>query len=148
MRIALLITLIIIFIALAVALVIFGLKFRSKRDSCVVLENKAVASVPTREFGIKDLINVASDQKSSKNDLFAAAKVFCEQLSIPEKQDDKISDEAKLYLSFILLVASHSNVDAKLITYLSTESKKKNPTYAIEIETYETQGIESRKARK
>lgn len=40
---------------------------------------------------------------------------------------------AKVYLNFVLLVASHRNADAKIIAFMDSELKKSNPEYKKEI---------------
>ena len=54
---------------------------------------------------------------------------------------------AKVYLNFVLLVASHRNADAKLIAFMDEELKKANPEYKHEIDIYENEGINQRGKR-
>ncbi|QKF91841.1 fatty-acid--CoA ligase [Campylobacter sp. CCUG 57310] len=91
-------------------------------------------------INLNSLLDIVANKSSTKDELFGALKIFTDKFSIPAKQKGKIPNEAKAYLSFILLLASHSNADAKLIAFMNNELKKKNPTYANEIELYEEQG--------
>ena len=51
---------------------------------------------------------------------------------------------AKIYLNFVLLVASHRNADAKLIAFMDDVLKNANPLYKKEIDIYENEGINQR----
>ena len=101
-----------------------------------------------KKIEIDDLVKFASDSTINKNELFTLVRIFTEQMSIPSKNGDKAPKEAGNYLNFITLVCRHKNVDAKLISYLNNETKKKNPTYVLEIEEYEKRGLDTRKVRK
>ena len=57
----------------------------------------------------------------------------------------KAPSDAKAYLNFITILASHKNADAKLIAFMSNELKKKNPEYVAEIDYYEQLGTSQRK---
>lgn len=94
----------------------------------------------SQEINLNSLLDIAANKSSTKDELFSALKTFADKFSIPPKQKGKIPNEAKAYLSFVLLLASHANADAKLIAFMNNELKKKNPTYANEIELYEEQG--------
>ena len=100
------------------------------------------------EFTIEKLEELASDKNLSKNELFDLVKVFTDKFSIPAKKDKSAPKEANNYINFIILICSHKNADAKLISFLDKEAKKKNPSYITEIEDSEKIGIENRKNRR
>ena len=97
---------------------------------------------------IEKLEELASDKNLSKNELFDLVKVFTDKFSIPAKKDKSVPKEANNYINFIILICSHKNADAKLISFLDKEVKKKNPSYITEIEDSEKIGIENRKNRR
>ncbi|MGG7047786.1 MULTISPECIES: fatty-acid--CoA ligase [unclassified Campylobacter] len=132
-----------IFILLCLALLFLILKLKAGTQN-PNLNTKITPSQQEKTITIDDLLGVVLNPNSSKNDIFGTCRIFVEKLSIPPKQDDKALDDVKKYLKFITLVASHKNVDAKLILYLGTNAKKKNPSYEREIEISETDGINNR----
>ncbi|CAD7287423.1 hypothetical protein LMG7974_00302 [Campylobacter majalis] len=147
MRIFIIVFLIFIFILL------FGLLIFAVRQylSSGFVSNKKTTSKAElsadKEIGINELLQLVSDNNISRNDLFRLSQIFT-KFSFPPKTGNELSNEAKLYLDFVLLVASHKNTDAKLISFVNKESKVKNPAYAVDIDQYEQTGIEQRKNRK
>lgn len=101
---------------------------------------KEPAAKTKEQISFNSLLDIVANKNSSKDELFSALKIFTDKFNIPAKQNGKIPNEAKAYLSFILLLASHTNADAKLIAFMNNELKKKNPSYANEIDLYEEQG--------
>ena len=75
-------------------------------------------------------------------------QIFVGNFSIPAKNNQVMPKEANNYINFIILICSHKNSDAKLISFLDKEAKKKNPSYIVEIEESEKIGIENRKNRR
>ncbi|KEA45490.1 hypothetical protein [Campylobacter mucosalis] len=151
MRIFFVVLLLLVFLSLLVALVFLVKKLLKHRSDTINIENfstQTKTQIEQKSFSINDLLLIASKPETTTNELFDASRYFVQNLIIPPKDSSDLSEEAKKYLSFILLVSSHKNTNAKLISFLSTEAKKKNPAYTVEIETYENQGIESRKVRK
>lgn len=151
MKIALYILLVVLFVLICVLIyLLFGLlkpKQQTPPQSSKALDNSTDSTKNTKKApDIETLLRLASDSALSKNQLGELILAFC-RLSFPPKSA-QLSDEAKKYLSFIMLIASHKNADAKTVAYLNEEAKKKNPTYASEIEEYENVGLQSRKARK
>ena len=62
-----------------------------------------------------------------------------EKFSIPAKQGGKVTQEAQEHLNFISKICAHKNVDAKIVAFLSGESKKKiRPFYPRSIRLKET----------
>lgn len=86
------------------------------------------------------ILDVVSNKESSKNDVTNALNTFLTKITMPPKQNEKVTNEAKVYLKFILLLANHPKADAKLIAYMNNELKKRYPTYANEIDMYEEKG--------
>ena len=89
-----------------------------------------------------------SDKTLSKNELFELIQIFGEKFIIPAKKNQIAPKEASNYINFIILICSHQNADAKLISFLDKEAKKKNPSYVAEVEDSERIGIENRKNRR
>ena len=107
-----------------------------------------IAPIKEEILTIEKLEELASDNSLSKNELFDLVKVFADKFSIPAKKDKGAPKEASNYINFIILICSHQNADAKLISFLDKEAKKKNPSYVAEIEDSEKIGIENRKNRR
>lgn len=101
-----------------------------------------------KKLTIDTLIDIARDSDTTKNELFQCVKIVLESFPFPSKQKSTVTNEGRKYLNFISLVTSHKNSDAKLIAFMNTEFKKKNPDYAREIELYEESGIRDRRFRK
>ena len=141
MQIFLILILAAIFLIIVAALIFLVVKIKHS--------NKTTQNVPAtkreKEITLQDLIDMASNPKSDKNDLFAALKIFTASFKIPPKQNGKAPSDAKAYLNFITILASHKNADAKLIALMSNELKKKNPEYVAEIDYYEQLGTSQRK---
>jgi len=100
-----------------------------------------------KKFTIKDMVEIAANRNSSKNDLTNAIIKVTKEFIFPSKIQGVTSNEAKVYLDFILLVASHKKSDAKLIAFMSTEIKKVNKDYSKEIDIYENEGLRQRAKR-
>ena len=75
---------------------------------------------------------------------WACLFVFSHFIPFPKKTKGIAPKSAKIYLNFVLLVASHHNADAKLIAFMDEELKKANPDYKREIDLYENEGINQR----
>ena len=102
---------------------------------------------PKRKITIEQLVDIAANRKSTKNDLTKAVVELSQHFPFPPKLKGKVTTEGKIYLNFILLVASHKEADAKLVAFMNTELKKKNSEYSKEIEIYESEGIRQRGKR-
>jgi len=96
---------------------------------------------------IEELLEIASRRSTSRNDLTAAILKVSKECPFPSKIKGLAPKNAKMYLNFILLVASHKNADAKLIAFMDEELKKTNPEYKTEIDIYENEGIHQRSNR-
>ena len=130
-----------IFLIIVAALIFLVIKFRHGGKTT----QNAPATKEEKELTLQDLIGIASNPKSDKNDLFAALKIFAASFKIPPKQNGKAASDVKAHLNFITILASHKNADAKLIAFMSNELKKKNPEYVAEIDYYEQLGTSQRK---
>jgi hypothetical protein len=102
---------------------------------------------PEKAVTIEQLIDIAANRKSSKNDLSNAVVKVSQSFPFPKKAKGELTREGKIYLNFILLVASHKQADAKLVAFMNTELKKKNPEYTKEIDIYENEGLRQRGKR-
>lgn len=93
---------------------------------------------------IEMLCEIATKRNATKTELTGAILKAAKECPFPAKVKGVAPKSAKVYLNFILLVASHRNADAKLIAYMDTELKKANPDYKQEIDIYENEGINQR----
>ncbi len=93
---------------------------------------------------IEMLCEIATKRNATKTELTDAILKAAKECPFPAKVKGVAPKSAKVYLNFILLVASHRNADAKLIAYMDTELKKANPDYKQEIDIYENEGINQR----
>lgn len=134
-------------IIILISLIIFVI-FLTKKDKGVKEpEVQNIQKEQKNGIGINEILEIVSNPATSKNQLFNAARILFKEFSIPPKVNGEIPDSAKPFFSFILLLASHPNADAKLISYVNLEMKSKNPSYSSEIDSYEEQGISSRNKR-
>lgn len=132
-----------LFIVLIVLIVIV---MKLKKDD-VVSTHHLIRSDNNGSITIEDLLAIVANRKSSKNDIEAASVKFIRDFPFPQKPQAQAPEDAKIYLNFVLLVASHKNSNAKLIAYINKELKKRNPAYSKEIDIYEDRGIDERKNR-
>ena len=133
--IAALIALFILIIAVLIAAV---LKFKDVPAKSIISEKTK------RETTLQDLLEIVRNKNSDKNELSEALKIFATSFKIPPKNGDKVSAEARAYLMFITILASHPKADAKFIAFMNNELKKANPAYSSEIDVYEKEGIKKR----
>ena len=96
---------------------------------------------------IEQLVDIAANRNSTRNDLANAVMKVSQSFPFPPKIKGKVTNEGKVYLNFVLLIASHKNADAKLVAFMNTELKKRNETYGKEIDIYENEGLNQRGAR-
>ena len=140
--------LIVFFSALLIAAVCALIYLLLKDSTKETKSANKIAPIKEEILTIEKLEELASDNSLSKNELFDLVKVFADKFSIPAKKDKGAPKEASNYINFIILICSHQNADAKLISFLDKEAKKKNPSYVAEIEDSEKIGIENRKNRR
>jgi hypothetical protein len=133
--IAALIALFILIIAVLIAAV---LKFKDVPAKSIISEKTK------RETTLQDLLEIVRNKNSDKKELSEALKIFATSFKIPPKNGDKVSAEARAYLMFITILASHPKTDAKFIAFMNNELKKANPAYSSEIDVYEKEGVRKR----
>ncbi|MBE0492409.1 MAG: hypothetical protein IBX44_09155 [Sulfurospirillum sp.] len=100
-----------------------------------------------KKIAIEEMVEIAANRNSSKNDLTNAIIKVSKECLFPEKIKGIAPKDAKIYLNFVLLVASHKNANAKLIAFMDFELKKANKNYGTEIDIYETEGLKQRGKR-
>lgn len=93
---------------------------------------------------IEELVEMVAKRKTSRNDLTAIILKAAKECPFPKKTKGIAPKSAKVYLNLVLLIASHSNADAKLIVFMDETLKKANPEYKTEIDIYESEGINQR----
>ncbi len=94
---------------------------------------------------IEEMLKIAKDKNSSKEELTKAVVNVAKKLSFPPKVGkNTIGKEAKKYLDFVFLISAHPNSDAQLIAFMDKELKAKNPSYKMEIDVYEDRGVSGR----
>ena len=116
------------------------------------LQKTVVVEVPktqvqeekARKIAIEALIDIAAKRTSTHNDLTNAILKAAKECPFPAKEKGVAPKISKIYLNFVLLIASHRNADAKLIAFMDEELKKTNPEYKQEIDMYENEGINQR----
>lgn len=102
----------------------------------------------SKQVTIEDMVEIAANGKSTKNDLTNATVKVAKKLPFPKKVKGRLPKGIKVYLNFVLLIASHKEADAKLIAFANAELKKTNKEYTTEIDIYENEGLRQRANRK
>ncbi len=141
---------ILVTIVVAIVLIIFTvliLIVKNSTKKVVVVKKVPSKKVEKRKFTIKDMTEIAARKDTSYDDLKKAIDIVKRDLIFPKKIKYKLPKDIKIYLNFVLLVASHKNADAKLIAYMDRELKKANPSYATEIDIYENEGLKEKANR-
>lgn len=134
-----------IVIAIFIAIVVITIK-----NSKTIIETKIVNVSDEREtkaVTIKDMTEIAANRHSTQEDLKKAVDIVIKELPFPKKVKFKLPKDVKIYLNFVLLIASHKNADAKLIAYMDEKLKEANMQYGTEIDIYENEGFKERKNR-
>ena len=135
---------VIIFVATALLLIL------KNSNNTTIIINKKQNKKPTtykKNFNIKDMTEIAANRNSSEEELKKAVNYVKKNLPFPKKTNYKLPKDIKIYLNFVLLIASHKNADATLIAYMDRELKKANPHYNTEIDIYENEGLKERSNR-
>ncbi len=143
------------FLIIAVVIVLFILIIavirrigNSKTIVVVKKKRKNVSdNIKKSQYTIEQMVEIAARRDSSKEDLKRAVDIVAKELPFLKKIKYKVPKISKVYLDFVLLIASHKNADAKLIAYMDKELKKVNPEYSTEIDIYENEGFRQRKNR-
>ncbi len=97
-----------------------------------------------RKMTIEALVEIAAKRTTTRNDLMNAILRVAKECPFPRKEKGVAPKASKVYLNFVLLIASHRNSDAKLIAFMDEELKKANVEYKREIDIYENEGIQQR----
>lgn len=97
-----------------------------------------------QKIAIEALIEIAAKRTSTRNELANAIIRAAKDCPFPVKEKGVAPKVSKIYLNFVLLIASHRNADAKLIAFMDEELKKTNSEYKREIDLYENEGINQR----
>jgi len=135
---------VIIFVATALLLIL-----KNSKNTTIIInkEQNKKSTIYKENFNIKDMSEIAAKRKSSKEELKKAINYVKNNLPFPKKTNYKMPKDIKIYLNFVLLIASHKNADAALIAYMDRELKKVNPQYNTEIDIYENEGLKERSNR-
>ena len=138
----LILTIIAVIVVILVSLVIVITNLQKTVVIREVENEKAIEAAKIRT--IEEMIDIAANRASSRNDLTAAIFEVAKSCTFPTKIKGVAPKSAKIYLNFVLLVSSHKNADAKLIAFMDETLKKANPEYKKEIDVYESEGIHQR----
>ncbi|MFK5880698.1 MAG: hypothetical protein QM482_00650 [Sulfurospirillum sp.] len=134
-----------IVVAIIVIIFIVLLLIVKNNNEKVVIVKKTIKKIQKKKkVTIKDMTELAARKNASCDDLKKAIDIVKKDLVFPKKIKYKLPKDIKVYLNFVLLVASHKNADAKLIAYMDRELKKSNPGYTTEIDIYENEGLKER----
>lgn len=142
-----LLILLIVALSVIVMMILIAILKNVRPSSSVIPSYNKSDSRSKEKITIEKLVDIAADRNSTKNDLTKAILELSRHFPFPNKLKGKITTEGKVYLNFVLLVASHRNADAKLVAFMNTELKKKNDDYTKEIDIYESEGIRQRGKR-
>jgi len=133
--------LIIIILVLVVVISSMGKKIKKVK----VVKKQGVAK--GKKYTIEDMVELAANRNTTKNDLTSAILKVSKEFIFPSKIKGKTPESVKVYLNFVLLIASHKKSDAKLIAFMNTTLKKANQDYSKEIDIYENEGLRQRANR-
>ncbi|MDD3324323.1 MAG: hypothetical protein PHN38_04320 [Sulfurospirillaceae bacterium] len=134
----------IVFVVFLLALILASLKSDSEGEK----RKREIAEEDAKKsIGIEYFVELVAKRTTSKNELTNAVLEVSKNIPFPKKSKGRAPNKAKVYLNFVLLVASHKNADAKLIAFMDQELKKYNPDYRTEIDIYENEGLRQRANR-
>jgi len=131
-------------IVILVLLVVFS---SMKKETKKTIKHGKKVTENEKKLTIEDMVEIAANRNSTKNDLTNAIIKVSKEFVFPSKIKGKLPKGIKTYLNFVLLVASHKKSDAKLIAFSSNELKKVNKDYSTEIDIYENEGLRQRANR-
>jgi len=135
-----LIVALLIIIILVLVVVFSSMGKKSKKIKKV----KKQGIIKGKKYTIEDMVELAANRNTTKNDLTNAIIKVSKEFIFPPKIKGKMPKGIKVYLNFVLLVASHKKADAKLIAFMNTTLKKANSDYGTEIDIYENEGLRQR----
>ncbi len=141
--------LLMVIVVVIVIIIFFILIAILKNNNKVIIKTKNITKSiqKNKKVTIKDMSEIAARRTSSSEDLKKAINLVAKDLPFPKKIKYKLPKDIKIYLNFVLLIASHKNADAKLIAYMDKELKKTNDEYRTEIDIYENEGLRERSSR-
>ncbi len=132
-----------IIIVLVLVVVLFSTGQKNRKIKVVKKHNKE----REKKYTIENMVEIAANRNSTKNDLTNAIMKVSKEFVFPKKIKGKLPKGIKVYLNFVLLVTSHKKSDAKLIAFMNTTLKKVNSDYGTEIDIYENEGLRQRANR-
>ncbi len=138
-----LIVALLIIIILVLVVVISSMGKKSKKVKVV----KKQGIVKGKKYTIEDMVELVANRNTSKNDLTNIIIKVSKEFLFPQKIKGKMPKDIKVYLNFVLLIASHKKADAKLIAFMNSTLKKANSDYSTEIDIYENEGLRQRSNR-
>ncbi len=140
----LLVALVVALVVIIILVLVVVLSSASSKKT-KILKKKSLSK--EKKYTIEDMVDLAANRNSTKNDLTNAVLKVSKEFIFPKKVKGKLPKGIKVYLNFILLVASHKKSDAKLIAFMSTTLKEANKEYSKEIDIYENEGLRQRANR-
>jgi len=138
-----LIVALLIIVILVLVVIVSSMGKKTKKVKVV----KKNGIVKGRKYTIEDMVELAANRNTTKNDLTNAILKVSKEFIFPSKTKGKMPKGIKIYLNFVLLIASHKKADAKLIAFMNTTLKKVNKDYSTEIDIYENEGLKQRMHR-
>ena len=140
----LLVALVVALVVIIILVLVVVLSSASSKKT-KILKKKSLSK--EKKYTIEDMVDLAANRNSTKNDLTNAVLKVSKEFIFPKKVKGKLPKGIEVYLNFILLVASHKKSDAKLIAFMSTTLKEANKEYSKEIDIYENEGLRQRANR-
>lgn len=134
-----------LFIIIILVLVVVVSSMGKKTKKVKVVKKQGI--VKGKKYTIENMVELAANRNTTKNDLTSAILKVSKEFIFPSKIKGKTPKDIKVYLNFVLLIASHKKSDAKLIAFMNTTLKKVNPDYSKEIDIYENEGLRQRMNR-
>ncbi len=143
---SLIVTLIIALLIIMILVLVVVVSSMGKKSKKIKVVKKGHVS-KNKKYTIENMVELAANRNTTKNDLTNAVLKVSKEFIFPSKVKGKTPKGIKVYLNFVLLVASHKKSDAKLIAFMSTVLKKVNQEYSKEIDIYENEGLRQRANR-
>mgnify|MGYP001773984395 CR=1 FL=1 len=141
---SLIISLIIALLVVVVLVILVVFSSMKKKVYKRTIKHGIKSPLNKNKLTIEDMVEIAANRNSTKNDLTNAVLKVSKEFVFPAKVKGKLPKGIKIYLNFVLLIASHKKSDAKLIAFTSSELKKANKEYSTEIDIYENEGLRQR----
>ncbi len=123
-----------VFILILLVVIIFVFK-RSKPQS----HETPLSEIP-EEVTISDLIKTLKTEKKDKSKVEKTLSTMVKSFPFPQNEYD-----ANEHFKYVYFYAKNPLTDAKMIVNMQHRLSEANPKYAKQIETFQMQGVESRK---